>query len=87
MAITLRKKAPFFCRTQDLTGKYNCLKPLTDADIFNLCPACAETFRAALKKADAPLIPTPAIDESVNWRPSGRTGPIWPTDDEPQEAA
>lgn len=78
--VTLRKKAPFFCRTGASAGKSTCLVPLTDKD-GSFCPACVAKQVELKKKADAPVHPVRVlvIDESANWRPSGRTGPIWPS--------
>ena len=85
--VELRKKAPFFCRKQNAAGTYDCLKPLAESDIFNLCPDCLVEFRAALGSKTEVVVPAQVaakIEEDPNaWRPSGRTGPIWPTSDEP----
>lgn len=79
MPITLRKKAPFTCRA---AGHH--AHPLTESD-GTLCPMHEAERKAAItahevKTHEASLaIVAATVDESPNWRPSGRIGPIWPT--------
>lgn len=79
--VALRKKAPFFCRALSVDGKtpIHFTQALTESD-GNLCPMHEAEAKARSAKAHAPIHPvaTPVIDESANWRPSGRTGAIWP---------
>ncbi len=83
MAVTLRKKAPFFCRTGSDAGKSTCLVPLSDTD-GNFCPACVTKEAARQKNA---VLPIPRVEDeqaesrfitAAEWSERVARGPIWP---------
>lgn len=72
----LRSKAPYTCRaTKNETGKY-CAAILTEADVYNLCPACEKDLRenppqTELKPLPRAETPDTDIQPKPHW-------PFWP---------
>lgn len=85
--ITLRKKAPFFCRTQAHGGKPACLKPLKETDGKH-CEECVAEFDAIKADQNSREAHKSAARESLfrerqtredeEWQSRLAKGPIWP---------
>lgn len=84
--VVLRKKAPFFCRAQNIEGTFVCLVPLAETE-GNFCASCVEKQKAVAVKANAPIprdIETQRetqAEKDAAWQARLAKGPIWPTDE------
>ena len=77
MAITLRKKAPFWCRSM-IGGKPSCLAVLVDSD-GNMCAACvAKSKEIADKPIRETAPPSGRFITDAEWAERVARGPIWP---------
>lgn len=87
--VVLRKKAPFFCRAQNVEKTFVCLKPLAEVD-GDLCASCVEIVKAQIVKSEQPIaraddqqLRETQAQKDAAWQARLAKGPIWPTSDEP----
>lgn len=80
MAIQLRKKAPFTCRTV-ISGRLTCLAVLIETD-GDLCAPCAAKLKAIREAKIAPVIPPEPVrsswDDPAEVERRRTRWPFWP---------
>lgn len=83
MAVKLRKKAPFWCRHKDASGKLDHLSyALAEADADMCQPHAAEVAVSIPPPEAATVLSLPAKTHQFNLPESRPSWPFWPINDD-----